>query len=108
QRQWKALMASNPSVQTKSDDLPVHNIGFDDAQTYVQQLNRLKTRFKFRMPTKDEWFHALEAGDAKTAARLCWPASDAFAWTKENAGGSYDFHPVASKQPNAWGLFDMQ
>lgn len=108
QRQWKALMASNPSVQTKSDDLPVHNIGFEDAQAYVQQLNRLKTRFKFRLPTKEEWFYALEAGDPKTAASLCWPASDAFAWTKENAGGSYDYHPVASKQPNAWGLFDMQ
>lgn len=108
QRQWKALMASNPSVQTKSDDLPVHNIGLEDAQAYIQQLNRLKTRFKFRLPAKDEWFYALEAGDPKTAARLCWPASDAFAWTKENAGGSYDYHPVGSKQPNAWGLFDMQ
>lgn len=107
QKQWLALMPTNPSQQNRSDRLPVHGIGPDDAAAFCEKLNALKTRFVFRLPTKDEWFHALEAGDRDATAKLAWPASNDFAWSKENAGGSYDFHPVGDKKPNRWGLFDM-
>ncbi|HEX5447248.1 MAG TPA: SUMF1/EgtB/PvdO family nonheme iron enzyme [Pirellulales bacterium] len=107
QQQWLALMPLNPSVQTRSDRLPVHGIGPQDAAAFCEKLNTLKTRFIFRLPTKEEWFHALEAGDRDAAAKLDWPASNDYAWSKENAGGSYDFHPVGDKKPNRWGLFDM-
>ncbi len=107
QKQWLALMPSNPSTQTRNDRLPVHGIGPADAAKYCEKLNALKTRFVFRLPTKEEWFHALEAGDAQATAKLAWPASGEFAWSKENAGGSYDFHPVGTRRANPWGLFDM-
>ena len=107
QKQWLALMPSNPSIQTRSERLPVHGIGPQDAAAFCERLNAMKTRFVFRLPSKDEWFHALEAGDRDSLAKLAWPASNDYAWSKENAGGSYDFHPVGDKKPNRWGLFDM-
>lgn len=107
QRQWLALMPANPSQQIRSDRLPVHGIGPEDAAAFCEKLNALKSRFVFRLPTREEWFHALEAGDAEATGKLVWPASNDFAWSKENAGGSYDFHPVGDKKPNRWGLFDM-
>ncbi|MGH7193476.1 MAG: formylglycine-generating enzyme family protein, partial [Candidatus Saccharimonadales bacterium] len=107
QKQWLSIMPANPSLQLRSDRLPVHGIGPADAAAFCEKLNALKTRFVFRLPTKDEWFHALEAGDPEATAKLAWPASNDHAWSKENAGGSYDFHPVGAKKPNHWGLFDM-
>jgi sulfatase modifying factor 1 len=55
----------------------------------------------FRLPTEAEWQHACRAGT--TGAR--YGELDDIAWYRDNSGGST--HDVATKQPNAWGLFDM-
>ncbi|MCS6859344.1 MAG: formylglycine-generating enzyme family protein [Abditibacteriales bacterium] len=61
-----------------------------------------KTGKKYRLPTEAEWEYACRAG--------VWKAEplkdlDKYAWYVDNANDKT--HPVATKQPNAWGLYDM-
>jgi formylglycine-generating enzyme required for sulfatase activity len=55
----------------------------------------------FRLPSESEWQYACQAGDTS----IRYGDIDAIAWYKENSRGSTQI--VGSKQPNAWGLFDM-
>ncbi|MGE3109289.1 MAG: formylglycine-generating enzyme family protein [Phycisphaerales bacterium] len=67
-----------------------------------------KTGKHYRLPTEDEWEHACRAG-----APADWEYSFGndpgklgdYAWYDANSEESP--HPVASKKPNAWGLYDM-
>jgi len=55
----------------------------------------------YRLPTDAEWQVACRAGS--TGAR--YDRLDDIAWHAGNSGGAV--HPVGTKTPNAWGLFDM-
>ena len=60
----------------------------------------------YRLPTEAEWEYCCRAGtDSQWCSGDRPSALSDFAWTKENSNDAP--HPVGTRQPNAWGLFDM-
>ncbi len=105
QKQWKAVMGSNPSY-FKGDDLPVEKVSWDDAQELIRKLNQREGGDTYRLPTEAEWEYACRAG---TTTRFSFGDDESrmgeYAWY---VGNSRDrTHPVAQKEPNSWGLYDM-
>lgn len=103
QGQWLAVMGENPSVNSKcGEDCPVENVSWDDAIRFIKRLNRTSGK-EYRLPTEVEWKYACLAGSNTT---YCGGENvDKLGWYQDNSGG--EISPVAGKNPNAWGLYDM-
>ncbi len=106
QGQWRALMNSNPSGnKSAGDQAPVERVSWDDAARFCARLNereqaagRVPTGYAYRLPTEAEWEYACRAGTSGPhAGNLAQIA----------VTGGRATRPVASMQPNAWGLHDM-
>lgn len=101
---WKAVMGSNPSYFV-GDNLPVENMSWNDCQVFIQKLNQL-TGKQFRLPTEAEWEYAARGGRKSRDYKY---AGDDYigsvAWYSGNSG--YETHPVATKQANELGIYDM-
>jgi len=116
QGQWVAVMGSNPSGFAEcGDDCPVETVSWDDAQEFIVQLNAMGDG-TYRLPTEAEWEYAARAGSdlaftngdiGDATAHTCDldPNLDEVGWYCGNSGDST--HPVAQKDSNPWGLYDM-
>lgn len=75
------------------------------ARQYTKWLSGLTGR-EYRLPGEAEWEYAARAG---TDSAYSWgddpDAYDQYAWLTGNS--DYATHPVATKAPNPWGLYDM-
>ena len=101
---WTAVMGTNPS-NFKGDNLPVEMVSWDDCQTFIKKLNEL-TGKNFRLPTEVEWEYAARGGNQ--SQNYTYSGSNnigEIAWYTNNSGSQT--HPVAQKQPNELGLYDM-
>jgi len=107
QGQWKSVMGSNPSLNTKcGDNCPVENVTWTDANEFAKRISS-KTGKIYRLPSETEWEYAARAGsNDKWSFGSNAMLVGQFAWYKSNSDGMS--HPVAQKKPNAFGLFDMQ
>lgn len=115
QAQWAAVARHIPGYQNTPVpssyvgwDRPVENVSWDMAVLFCAKLNelegaagRLPAGYAYALPTEAQWEYACRAGsDGVFAGKI-----DEMAWHLGNSGGMT--HPVAKKQPNAWGLHDM-
>jgi formylglycine-generating enzyme required for sulfatase activity len=80
------------------DGFPAISMTQHAANKYAEWLSA-KTGEFYRLPTEAEWEYACRAGN-DTPAQI-----GDYAWYAANSGGQY--HKIASKKPNAWGLYDM-
>ena len=106
QAQWMAVMGTNPS-QFEGAQRPVDNVGMHDIEQFLDALNGLMDCSGcYRLPTEAEWEYAARAGSSTPYSFGSDVASlDLYAWFSGNA--NFTTHPVAQKQPNDWGLYDM-
>lgn len=101
---WKAVMGSNPSRRI-GDNLPVEYVSWNDCQEFIQKLNQL-TGKQFRLPTEAEWEYAARGGRKSRGYKYAGGNNiDLVAWYEDNSG--YETHPVATKQANELGIYDM-
>jgi len=114
QGQWHAVMGYNHSgFSYCGDDCPVENVSWHDVQSFIRKLNQREGSGTYRLPTEAEWEYAARAGSTTDFANgdisetgCAYDSNlDAMGWYCGNA--SKKTHPVARKQPNAWGLYDM-
>ena len=101
---WKAVMGKNPS-HFKGDSLPVESVLWNDCRKFIKKLNAM-TGENFRLPTEAEWEYAARGGKQSRGYKYSGSNDlDSVAWYNSNI--SNKTHPVATKQPNELGLYDM-
>ena len=103
QKQWVALMGSNPS-SNRGENLPVENSTWDDAHLFIQKLSQ-KTGKKYRLPSEAEWEYAARGGSTAYFLGDNDKLLAEYAWYSENSNSQT--HPVGLKRANQFGLYDM-
>ena len=105
-RLWRAVMSEKEMLELSGyPEHPVSFVSWHEAQRFVRRLDSI-TGMPFRLPTEAEWEFAARGGAKSKHYRFAggdvpdsigWLYSVARNWT----------HPVARKQPNELGLYDM-
>jgi formylglycine-generating enzyme required for sulfatase activity len=103
QAQWQAVMGYNNSL-FQDPNRPVEKVAWLEVQQFLRTLNDREGTDKYVLPTESEWEYACRAG---TTSPYFWGTAEAIdhAWFRDNS--EERTHPVASRQPNALGFYDM-
>ena len=109
QAQYEQVMKNNPS-KFKGADHPVEMVSWDEAVEFCRRLSEVPAGKAagnvYRLPTEAEWEYACRAG---TATRFSFGDEERnlaeYGWYHANSDSKT--HPVGAKQPNAWGLHDL-
>ncbi|MHC4662850.1 MAG: SUMF1/EgtB/PvdO family nonheme iron enzyme [Planctomycetota bacterium] len=112
QAQWKAVMGENPS-ESQGDDLPVENVSWHDAQTFIRKLSEKEGK-DYRLPTEAEWEYACRAsssspfyfGEAVTTDQVNYNGEKPYGPAGQGDNREKPT-PAGSLGKNKWGLSDM-
>ncbi|MDR2633149.1 MAG: SUMF1/EgtB/PvdO family nonheme iron enzyme [Treponema sp.] len=117
QREWKAVMGSNPS-EFKGENLPVESVSWYDAIAYCNKRSEKeglspaytvngdrvswnRSANGYRLPTEAEWEYACRAGTTTP-----FSTGNTITASQAKYDGKNTWN-VGSGAANAWGLYDM-
>ena len=106
--QWNLLTPESPLSGSKT--LPAHSLSWLDAIAFCNKVEALQKftpkGYQFRLPTEAEWEYACRAGtDTPFYFGTQNDSIEDYVWYGKNA--QEISHPVGSKKPNAFGLYNM-
>jgi formylglycine-generating enzyme required for sulfatase activity len=118
QRLYQQVINSNTSL-VLSPSLPVYNVTFEEAVSFCNRLSEIQGFEKcytiknnfiswnakangWRLPTEAEWEFACRGGTNQD-----YPLEDMSSISWYNINSGMKPHPVANKNPNSFGIFDM-
>lgn len=123
QGQYLEVVGSNPSHFTGNPNMPVEQVNWFEATNYCRLLTvrertarRLPNNWEYRLPTEAEWEYACRAGSSAPFGIGNGYDLSSF---EANFNGNYPYGagavgphlqrnvPVASYEPNDWGIYDM-
>ncbi len=112
---WFAVMGTKPEGQTKSGGFyPVSNVSYEEItkpgglldKANALLADQLPEGMKLMLPTEAQWHYAAMGGQKSKGYTYAGSNTLAdVAWYKDNSNETT--HPVASKQPNELGIYDM-
>jgi formylglycine-generating enzyme required for sulfatase activity len=106
---WWRVMENRPGPaefwsRTDWAALPVAAASWYMAARFVEELNTLDPDYRYRLPSEAEWEYAARAGSSGLRP-IPLDELEENAWFINNSGDLP--HPVATRKPNAFGLYDM-
>jgi|GEM_PF-2762019 len=109
QAQWQVVMDDVPAPSFfRGSDRPVESVSWHMAMEFCHRLTereraagRLPEGYAYTLPTEAQWEYACRAGTTGPHAGDLL----AMAWHEPNNQGCTQ--PVAQREPNAWGFYDM-
>ena len=107
QELYKAVMGQYclAEGETANPSWPAEHVYHSDALAFVNKLNQL-TGMNFRLPWTSEWGYAAKGGVRSRGYQYAGSdVADDVAWYKDNSDNHP--HPVATKNANELGLYDM-
>ncbi len=105
-RQQRDLADPSWPLRGEGGSNPMYYVSWEEAQEFVNRLNRRDPGKGYRLPTEAEWEYACRAG---TTTRYSTGSSESdlsrTGWYSGNSNNTTN--PVGQKAANAWGLYDM-
>ncbi len=99
------IKAGYSSTNGVGSDYPMYYVNWEEAQEFCTRLGQL-TGKNYALPTEAQWEYAARGGVKSRGYK--YSGSNTIgnvAWYSDNSSSST--HPVATKQPNELGLYDM-
>ncbi|MCK4905749.1 formylglycine-generating enzyme family protein [bacterium] len=133
QEEYQRVTGKPSSIYEQGQNMPVTGVSWNDAARYCNKKSETEglqpcynektwqcdfSKNGYRLPTEAEWEYACRAGsmgkyccgdDKEKLKEYAWHNSNAPTWTSLR-GETYlqnKAHPVGSKKPNTFGLYDM-